>query len=186
MNAQSEWKLHSTENNTKLWVKTLDETGLKEFKIQSVIKGSLESAYLLLRDVENMNLWYDKVKSVQLLKRINDHEAIYFLEYDIPFPFSNRISTIRGKITYNKNEKTIDITTDFHPYAVPLDKQDLLLITKIAGSWKIKQLENGNLHIQHTGYMNPGGNLPIWLVNEGITSGPFKTLKGFKDQLGRG
>lgn len=181
--SQSEWKLHSNEGDSKLWVRILDNSGLKEFKIHTIIDGNIEKAYLLLRDVENMNIWYDKVKTVKLLKKINNTEAIYFLEYEIPFPFSNRISSICGKINFNATTKTINVSTDYYPYEIPKEKQDLVLITKIAGKWEIQQLGNGKLSIQHQGYMDPSGNLPIWLVNEGVTSGPFKTIKGFKEML---
>jgi hypothetical protein len=33
--------------------------------------------------------------------------------------------------------------------------------------------------------MNPGGNVPVWLTNESITSGPPKTLSGFKKMMAK-
>ena len=128
-----------------------------------------------------MHLWYDKVKRVSLLKKINSNEAIYLLEYDLPFPFEDRITTIKGTINYNEYMGKITVTTEYFSYPIPDLHQNASLIKNISGGWEIVKTNNGKLLVTHHGYMDPVGNVPIWLVNESLTSGPPKTIEGLKN-----
>jgi START domain len=180
---QSDWKLSKTDGNIQIWIKNVDGPGLKQFKLQTTCKNELKSVYRLIRDVENMYLWYDKVQSVKLLKKINENEAVYLLGYDLPFPFEDRISTVKGKIQYDEKHGKILVNTDYFPADIPADKKKIPLITKIKSSWEISETKNGEILILHTGYMDPGGNVPTWVVNESLTSGPLKTIKSMKKIL---
>lgn len=181
--AQPDWKLGKTDGNIQVWIKNVDGPGLKQFKLQTTFKNELKSVYRLIRDVENMHLWYDKVQSVKLLKKINENEAVYLLGYDLPFPFDDRISTVKGKIQFDEKQGKIFVNTDYFPTDLPEDKKKVPLITKIKSSWEISEIKNGEILIIHAGYMDPGGNIPTWVVNESLTSGPLKTIKSMKKIL---
>lgn len=180
---QKDWKLIKTEDDIQLWIKNLEGSDLKQFKLQTTFKKELKSVYLLIRDVENMHLWYDKVQSVKLLKKISDNEAIYMLGYDLPFPFEDRISTVKGSMKFDEKGGKIFVNTDYFQTELPEDKKHMSLITKIKSSWEISEGKKGEILITHAGYMDPGGNVPKWLVNEGLTSGPLKTIKSMKKIL---
>ncbi len=98
-------------------------------------------------------------------------------------PFEDRIATIKGIMNYNPKLGTLTVNTAYFPYTLSKDKNASLLIKKISSSWEIKKLSDGQLNIVHSGYMDPGGNIPSWVVNESITSGPVETLKGLKKRL---
>lgn len=179
--AQKDWKISSDKDNITLWTKDFPNSEIKQFKLKTVIKADFDKAYNVLNGVERMNLWYDRVSSVTLLKRISPNEGIYLLEYGLPFPFENRIATIRGTID-NNNDK-ITVNTSYHPFDVPKNKSEMLQIKTIGSSWEVTKLPNGQIEIIHSGHMNPGGNIPNWLINDGVTSGPLKTIKAFKKRL---
>ncbi len=181
--AQKDWKIVSDKDNITLWTKDFPNSEIKQFKLKTVIKADFEKAYNVLKDVERMNLWYDRVSSVTLLKRNSPNEGIYLLEYGLPFPFENRIATIRGVIDYNKDKGKITVNTSYHPFEVPKNKSEMLQIKTIGSSWEVTKLPNGQIEIIHSGHMNPGGNIPNWLINDGVTSGPIKTIKAFKKRL---
>ncbi len=178
--SQTDWKLSKSEDNIQLWIKNVDGSDLKQFKLQTTFKKELKYVYRLMRDVENMHLWYDKVQSVKLLKKISDNEAIYMLGYDLPFPFEDRVSTVKGRINFDEKTGTIFVNTEYFPSEIPADKKNMALITKIKSSWEISEGKKGEVFITHTGYMDPGGNVPKWLVNEGLSTGPLKTIKSMK------
>lgn len=181
--AQTDWKLHKNSNDIQLWTRKLEDSSLKEFKLKTKIKLEIKTMFRFIRDVEKMSLWYEKVKSVKLLKKLNENEAIYLLEYDLPFPFEDRISTIKGTISFDEKIGTIKVSTEYFPFPIPPGKYKLQLITKISSYWEIIDLHNGLLDITHAGYMDPGGNIPVWLVNEGVDADPIKTVNGMKQAL---
>jgi hypothetical protein len=183
LSGQPSWEVYKKTNEYTIWLKNVPGQELKQFKKEAMILGDIQTAYKILKDVQNMHLWYDKVKKVSLLKTISDHEGIYLLEYDLPFPFEDRIATVRGKIDMAADKNSFTVETKNYPFPIPADKQKMELITTIYSSWKISEINNSQIKIIHEGYMNPGGNVPVWLTNESITSGPPKTLSGLKKMM---
>jgi len=181
---QKDWQISSDDDNIMLWTKDYPNSEIKQFKLKTTISADFDKVYNLLKDVENMHLWYDRVNSVTLLQKTSSNEGIYLLEYGLPFPFENRIATIRGTIDYNKISGRLIVNTSYHPFKVPINKSEMLLIKSIGSTWEVTKLANGKIEIIHSGHMNPGGNIPKWLINEGVTSGPIKTIKAFKKKLG--
>jgi hypothetical protein len=183
LSGQPSWEVYKKTNEYTIWLKNVPGQELKQFKKEAMISGDIQTAYKILKDVQNMHLWYDKVKKVSLLKTISDHEGIYLLEYDLPFPFEDRIATVRGKIDMAADKNSFTVETKNYPFPIPADKKKMELITTIYSSWKISEINNTHIKIIHEGYMNPGGSVPVWLTNESITSGPPKTLSGFKKMM---
>lgn len=181
---QEEWKLYKVQDNVTLWTKNLKGSKLLQFKLETTSKNDLEDMYNIILDIENMNKWYDKVKSVKLLKRNSESEAIYLLEYAIPLPFENRISTVKGNMFYDRENGVLKVNTEYHPYELQtIANNKMPLIKLLKSSWEITNIKGGGIKIIHSGYMDPGGNIPIWLTNEGVTSGPFKTIRNLKKLL---
>lgn len=180
---QDEWKLHKVQDNSSLWTKNLNNSRLLQFKLETTASNNLEEIYNIILDVENMSKWYDKVKSVKLLKRNSETEAIYLLEYEIPLPFENRISTVKGNMFFDRKSGIIKVNTEYHPYLLSGSVSKMPLITILKSTWEITSLKSGGIRIVHSGYMDPGGNIPVWLTNEGVTSGPFKTIRNLKKLL---
>ena len=87
-------------------------------------------------------------------------------------------------IDYNKTSGKLTVYTNYNPFTVPSNKSKMFLIKDIASSWEVTKLDDGKIEILHSGHMNPGGNIPKWLINEGVSSGPVKTIKAFKKKLG--
>ncbi|MBK8052117.1 MAG: hypothetical protein IPK35_02240 [Saprospiraceae bacterium] len=180
---QQDWQLQKEQNNIKLWTKSLDGTKLLQFKAETYIKADLEALYNLMRNVESMHKWYDKVKKVVLLKKNSDSEGIYLLEYGLPLPFENRVSTLKGSISFDKIKGLIKVNSDYYHFKIPETYQDYPLISQIKSSWEIESVTNGMIRIVHSGYMNPGGNIPLWVTNESVTSAPIKSLSNLKKLL---
>lgn len=183
LSSQKDWQVALSQDDITLWTKDFKGSNVKQFKLKTNIKCDIKTIYSVLKDVENMHLWYDRVASVNLLKKISENEGIYLLEYGLPFPFENRVATINGKINYDTLNNTIIVLTNYFPFNIPKQKSGLLPITEIQSSWNVIKKSDGIFEIIHSGYMNPGGNIPLWLSNEGVTSGPLKTIKAFKKML---
>lgn len=181
--SQDEWTFYKTQDAVSLWIKDVPGSKLSQFKLETTVRSNLASFYRILHDVENMSAWYDKVKSVRLLKKLSDTEAIYLLEYNLPFPFENRVSTVKGSMIFDRQSNLVRIITEYYPYEIPESFQGKPVINIIKSYWEVTDNKNGTIKIIHSGYMDPGGNIPVWLTNEGVTSTPFKTIRNLKKLL---
>ncbi|MBK9737276.1 MAG: hypothetical protein IPO92_20930 [Saprospiraceae bacterium] len=168
LSSQKDWQVVSSQEDITLWTKDFKGSTVKQFKLKTSVKDDINIVYSVLKDVENMHLWYDRVTSVNLLHKVSDNEGIYLLEYGLPFPFENRVATISGKINYDTLNKKIEVLTNYSPFKIPKQKSGLLPITEIQSSWQVSKKSEGVIEIIHSGHMNPGGNIPLWLVNDGV------------------
>lgn len=177
------WQKVSTEMNMTLYTRQVKNTNIKEFKIEATIPESMVTLVRCIKDVSSMPKWYDKIKTVKTLKVIDDKSAIYVIEYALPFPFTNRVSTVLGKYTITDDKTSAHFESAYTPHDIPKSMQNLVPVTIIASSWDIKAIAPNQCQVTHTGYMDPAGQIPDWAVNESILKGPFKTITNFKKIL---
>ena len=77
----------------------------------------------------------------------------------------------------------LKVQTEYFPFSIPENYRKYPLVTTIKSNWIFTNISNQKILVKHSGYMDPGGNIPVWLTNEGLTSGPFKTIKNFKKTI---
>ncbi|MEZ4910718.1 MAG: START domain-containing protein [Saprospiraceae bacterium] len=177
------WQRVSTEDNMTLYTRQVKNTSIKEFKIEATISESMMTIVRCIKDVSALPNWYDKIKTVKTLKVIDDNAAIYIIEYALPFPFTNRVSTVLGKYTITDDKTSAHIESGYTPHDIPKSMQNLVPVTVIASSWDITAITPKECQVSHTGYMDPAGQIPDWAVNESILKGPYRTIRNFKKIL---
>lgn len=179
--SQVEWQLARDNKHGKVWVKDFPNSNFKQFKAETTLSATLSEVVALQLDVLNMNKWYDNVGNVTPVQKISDKEGIYIVEFDMPFPVKDRISAIRAKMSYDKEEKIVRVITQYEPNIVQDTKK--IHVKNIQSKWLIKDIGNGEIYIFHSGYMDPSGTLPAWIANTGVKDGPIKTFRDMKKVL---
>jgi len=48
---------------------------------------------------------------------------------------------------------------------------------KVNLGWKFVPLPGGSVEVSSEGHIEPGANLPAWLLNQFLVSAPFKTME---------
>ena len=155
----------------------------KQFKAEVKFKAKLENALAILIDIENMNLWYHRIESVELVQKISETEGTYKIDFDLPWPIANRVSTVRSKLYHDTKTNTIHITTRYEPNITI--ESDAILVDEITSEWIIQPEDDGYLSIYHSGYLDPAGSLPAWITNLGVKDGPINTLTSLQSLLPR-
>ena len=174
----SEWKLEKQKDNITIYTRKT-KFNLKEFRAVTSYNSTLDKVKNELSDVKNMNLWYDMITKVEVLKQISKTEAIYKIYFDFPAITSDRYSIIQGNLTHDDN--TVKVKTKYVDF--PHTKEtDRVLITNIYSEWSVTK--NGNkLDVEHIGFMDPAGSIPQWMVNTNVVDSPMKTIKNLKRRV---
>jgi hypothetical protein len=55
--------------------------------------------------------------------------------------------------------------------------EDIVRIRAFESSWEITPNNDGTVYIDYTAKTDPGGNIPAWIINLGIATGPVKTME---------
>jgi len=180
---QKDWTKVKDTDGITIFVKDTPGSPVKQFKAITTFKEDVRTIVKALQDVEKMSLWYDRVKSVKTLEKISETQAIYLLEYSLPFPFQNRFSTLKGSLSYTDSQKKARIETAYISYSDKNLNVKSPLITKIRSFWEIETTSDGSSSIIHEGFMDPEGNVPVWAVNKDVADAPLKSLIALKKIL---
>lgn len=68
------------------------------------------------------------------------------------------------------------------PNGVPKVK-GLVRLSHFIANWRIKILNDQKMHIQYIVEVDPGGDLPAWINNMFIVTGPYKTFMNLAEKL---
>lgn len=178
VNENSSWKLVNDVDGIEVYTRTGENSNVKEIRIICTVKTSMEQMTNFLSRVPLYADWVYKCNSSLLLKQKSQSEFSYYITLDFPFPFDDRDLFIDSK-------HSIDPTTGvYHSSSVlgktkGLPNDEFVHISEFESRWEITPQKQGELLVDYTAISNPGGDIPVWLVNLVITKGPKETMKNF-------
>lgn len=172
----SHWQLIDEQDSIRVFVKD-NPNGYKSVRMMLNIHGSLENLQARLQDVKGYTDWVYRCISSTQLSKAGDSILEYQVITDFPFPFKDRILTVRSSqkmddtgILYSQSS-AVPIIDTHDQYAV---------IHHFTSLWKINPISPDKLSIVYEVTTEPGGDIPVWLYNMAVEQGPLKTMKNLK------
>ncbi len=176
----SGWKLSKEKDGIKVFTKSNDSSGIKEFKAVTSIKADISQLVKIINDVENYPGWLANCRSSNTYKIINETTRIDYLKTAVPWPLNDRDAVFEFKITIDTDEY-FEATMNSVPGIIP-EKKDIVRIRKAKGKWIFKKSDKKMVDITYQFYGDPEGNIPTAIINLFIVNGPYKTLLNIKNQ----
>jgi len=180
--AQNDWKLATEKEGIKVFTSEVASSKIKAIKVTCTLPGKASQLVALLLDVEAAPEWVYHTKSCKLIKQVSPSELYYHSEIAVPWPVENRDFVAHLTVFQNAQTKTITVDGPAVSGFVPL-KNGVVRISESKGKWQIMPLPNNQIQIEYMLHVNPGGNLPPWLVNMFATQGPVEIFRKMKLML---
>ena len=146
------------------------------------MKASNSQLVALLLDVSSAEKWVYHTKSATLLKKVSASELFYYSEISLPWPVDNRDFVAHVKVTQDPVTKVVTVNAPAVPGWVE-DKKGIVRINQSKGYWVISPAEKGNIRLEYTLQVDPGGDIPAWAVNMFAAQGPIETFKNMRREL---
>lgn len=179
---QADWTLKSTKNGLHIYTKTVSSSGLKGIRVKCTLPAKLSQIVALIMDVNAGEEWVYGTKSSFLLKRVSPSELYYYSEVDIPWPINNRDFIAHLTVSQDPQTKVVTINGPTEANYLPA-KPPIVRVSHSIGKWVLTPAKNNLVQIDYTLEVDPGGTIPVWLVNLFATSGPAETFKKMKEQV---
>jgi uncharacterized membrane protein len=176
--AQSEWKLEKSSKGVSVLTRQIEESTIKEFKAEVVIKANIKRLKKVIANVEQHPDWMYGLKSAHVLN--GDPKILQYIR-SAPFPFTDRYVVMLSE-TVNTAD-TCRITLEHLDHPGTEDTDGLVEIEFIKGTWLLIKLDDSSTSVTYQFVADPGGNLPDWLVNSFIVKTPFVTLKNLREMM---
>lgn len=175
------WVLGKDSDGIKVYTRENTETGIKEFKAESVFKADIDSLELILDNISSYSEWQSNVSTVKVLEELDSIRSIAYYTAELPWPVSDRDMVIHSEKELVRPGLIIYHLTGRDKY-LP-ENEDFVRIKDIQGNWTIEDLGEGKVYVKHQLYGDGGGNIPRWVLNMFIVDGPHETLINLKKMI---
>jgi hypothetical protein len=100
----------------------------------------------------------------------------------MPWPLSNRDFVAHIRVSQDKVTKVITVDAPAVPGMVA-PKEGIVRISHSKGLWTLKPLSPEKISIVYTLQVDPGGDIPAWVVNMFSAQGPLQSFRKMKEEL---
>ncbi len=180
--SQDDWKLKTDKDGINIFTRTFPDSKFKAIKVEVELDATLSQMVAVVLDVNTGAQWVYSTKSSVLLKQVSPSELYYYSEVSIPWPAANRDFIAELRAVQDSHSRVVTIYGPVFPDYLPV-KKDIVRVRRSEGKWIISPLAKGRIKVEYTLRVDPGGDLPAWLVNLFVTKGPFESFKKLKEQL---
>ena len=180
--SQDDWKLKTDKDGINIFTRTFPDSKFKAIKVVVELDATLSQMVAVVLDVNTGAQWVYSTKSSVLLKQVSPSELYYYSEVSIPWPAANRDFIAELRAVQDSHSRVVTIYGPIFPDYLPV-KKDIVRVRRSEGKWIISPLGKGKIKVEYTLRVDPGGDLPAWLVNMFVTKGPFESFRKLKEQL---
>lgn len=179
---EEDWKLKSDKDDIKTYSRKLADSKINAVKVESVFAVPATQFVAVLLDVPSYDTWVYNSKSTRLIKQVSPSELFYYSEVSFPWPTTNRDFVSHVVISQDPATKVVRINAKNVSGIVPV-KQNIVRIEKSSGEWIITPVGKNQVKIEYVLQVDPGGDLPAWLINPFASKGLVETFKNLRKQL---
>lgn len=180
--AQEQWELRRNDHGITIYSRRSPDGRLVELKLLCQFDATQDQLIKELLNIDDYPRWVYSNRRSGVIKKVNDHDVIYFTESHLPWPVQDRDLVIELNII------PATATTPLTMIAKSVDgilppKKHFIRIPYSVSTWHVTPAPGNKLNIEYTFSIDPGGSLPTWLVNLTIATGPYKSFINLQDIL---
>jgi hypothetical protein len=180
--AQTDWKLATDKDGIKIYTSVMPDSKIKAIKVECTLDATPAQLTAIIMDVKTATDWVYHTKSAVVIKQVSPSELYYYSEVNLPWPAANRDFVAHLTVSQNPDTKVVTIQGPAVPGLVPA-KTGVVRIDHSDGKWVIAPNGNDQVKVVYTIHVDPGGDLPSWLVNLFATEGPLHIFRSLKQEL---
>ncbi len=171
------WVLVSKTATLAVYRRASAKSAIDEIRITAVFKTTMENFLRVLGDVPGYQKWVYKCGEARQLSASAVGEQIYYVRSIFPWPLQDRDLIVHSVVKKDAATGVVTSTSRALPDHRPV-VDGVVRMRQFSSTWKITPEANGTVAVDYRVTCDPGGILPDWAVNLGITSGPRKTMEG--------
>ena len=179
--SDDDWKLRKDKNEIQVFTKKLETSNIYKYMVKTKIQASVQEVYEQVIDF-NENLKYmELADSLAFLDHQKNKRYINYMRFDMPWPVTNREMVMDMHVEIL--EDRIRLVSDDLPNYVEKN-EEYVQIEDFHEEWTIKKSKDTDkTQITIVGWVNPGGNIPTWIVNLFSVSTPFRFISGIVNEV---
>jgi hypothetical protein len=180
--AQNDWTVLKEKDGIKISNRHSNSSAFNDVRVQLDLAGDIDQLEAILADVGKYKEWSYATKVSRVVKALGPGHFIYYTEIEVPWPATNRFFYADFQLKKNLTDRSMQVIAVNIPNYVPMPK-DLVQVPLSKGTWNITTVTKKSIHVDYILEMNPGGSLPVWVLNLFSTRGPMESFENIKKKM---
>lgn len=176
------WDFVNEKPGIMVYTRTTESSSIKELRILADFDGQIDTLLNILNDAKNYGNWVYKCAGSESINPGEGFNTAYSAITDFPFPMSDRELVAKSNQWRDSQGRLIQHTVCAAD-EIP-KKSGIVRIQEYEAMWVIEQSDKNKIHVEYISTVDPGGNIPAWVVNLAITTGPIKTFEKLIQEVG--
>jgi hypothetical protein len=182
---QNNWKNLYSNNGITLYSQKTPGSDVLALKATSILKAPLDQILEVLRKVEISKEWIPHFDKKIVVKEISDIETITYSVNAVPWPFANRSLLLHSKMRLDRGKKYLVVETHSVNLNTNPIKENHVRANLYCGQMIMRPKDTGQTEIEFIIFVDPRGQIPIWLINIVQKSLPYDFLKALEKKASR-
>ena len=178
------WKLDKNKDGIKVYLAENPKSKFKSIKVETTLPGTYDKLIAILTDIDRLKGWVYNTKMSYLIKKLSPYDLYYYTETSIPWPMENRDAVVHLRIMRDSLQRFMKVISENENRFVP-EKEGKVRVVHSPINWYVTMPTAKTISIVYTFDVDPGGNLPAWLVNSFADKGPYESFKKLGELLKR-
>jgi uncharacterized membrane protein len=175
------WTLRKEKNGIQVYTKKRAKSNIYMYRVKTKIDAPVQKVYEQVIDFRENLKYMELVDSLSFLNHREDISYINYMSFDMPWPVTNREMVMEMDV--HRHKDSIHLVSNDLPGYVEQNK-NYIQVEDFNEEWFIKYDENEKVtHITIQGWVNPGGDIPAWIVNLFSVRTPFRFISGILSEV---
>ena len=171
------WKKSLDKDDIIVYTRRAESSELDEFLAKTTMEGTIDDFKRIITDIENIPNWVPDCKTAYIIESPNPTDIIYHMKLKVPFPFAARDVIQQIQLSESENELSVQIIN--RPNIIEVEKK-YIRMQICYGEWVVRKVSDSEISVRFQYFADPGGEIPVWLVNSFIVKNPFISLKNLR------
>jgi hypothetical protein len=174
---EAEWEIQRSEDGIDVYTRPEPASQFEAVRaVMTLNDVRLSSLVALISDTEACSRLESRCVGAETLDKINQTESVVYRYNNMPFPVRDRDMVLRLKWYQQPDSLNVNVVISNVTGFLP-EKKRRVRMPKVNSGWKFVPLPDGSVEVSSEGHIEPGANLPAWLLNQFLVSAPFKTME---------
>lgn len=180
--AQTGCALRKDQDSIKVYTCHTDTSKFKSITAEFTMNASLDQIESFFLDFPGYINWQYNTVVSRLLKKVGHSEFMYYTIIDAPWPITDRDMVVVLNINRSDNELTI--TANSAANKIPKNKE-FIRVPASHSVYIFRKKNKNQLTVSYAMQIDPGGSVPVWLVNLVCAQAPYLSFKKMKEQISK-
>jgi hypothetical protein len=155
------------------------------FRGQTTMEATIPQLMAVLFDPRTQVEWNETAYDTRVVEKKSETEVYFYSAMRVPWPFRDREFLLKLETDINARNRSLLVRgyETVHPGALPHPKRVRVPVSRV--NWQLRAIGN-RTQVVVTFQLDPGGALPLWIMNKVTKWMPFKALSNIRRVIAQG